>query len=99
MSATATASGVLLSWSTATEVDTVGFRLLRESRQKAMTVIASMIPASGGDLLGASYQFLDNDRKANAGAQYYIEDIDIFGKVTRHGPILVVRGKPRTTAR
>ena len=58
-----------------------------------------MIPASGGDLLGASYQFLDNDRKASAGARYYIEDIDIFGRATRHGPILDARGKPRAAAR
>ena len=46
-----------------------------------------------------------NEQAASAAARravrYYIEDIDIFGKVTRHGPILVepgTRSTPRVRA-
>ena len=88
------ACGVLLSWTTVAEVDTVAFRLLQETagaREKALKVIAPMIPAAGNGLTGASYQFLDNTYRAGSAAHYYIEDIDIFGKVTRHGPIAVER--------
>ena len=101
MSATATPRGVLLAWTTVTEVDTVGFRLLRitpGSREKALKVIAPMIPASGTGLTGATYQFLDNTYRPGSAAQYYVEDIDIFGKVTRHGPIVVERIAPTRAA-
>jgi hypothetical protein len=97
MSATATPHGVLLSWTTVAEVDTVAFRLLRETpgvREKTLKVIAPMIPAAGNGLTGASYEFLDNTYRSGSAAQYYIEDIDIFGKVTRHGPIVVERSMP-----
>ncbi len=91
--------GVLLNWTTGTELDTVGFRILRESPapEKSLVVIAPMIAAAGAQLRGASYQFLDNGKGAHGAIHYYIEDIDIFGKVTRHGPIVVgesTRRKP-----
>ncbi len=99
LSATATPAGVLLEWTTAVEVDTVGFRILRETRgkgkgaEKAITVVADRIPASGNGLSGASYEFLDNSRiRGGAEVVYYLEDLDAFGRVTRHGPIQVQRG-------
>ena len=72
----------------------MGFRVLRESgnREKSMTVIAPLIRAAGNGLTGASYEFLDNARQATGNVRYYIEDIDLNGKVTRHGPIEVQPG-------
>ena len=51
-----------------------------------------MIPALGNQLGGASYSHVDNLPGADDAVGYYVEDIDIFGKVTRHGPISIDRG-------
>jgi len=63
-----------------------------------LNVIAPMIPAAGNGLTGATYQFFDNTLRTGIAAQYYIDDIDIFGKVTRHGPIVVTRIAPTRAA-
>jgi hypothetical protein len=92
--AEATAEGVLLEWVTASEVETVGFRIVRETpdgRSKAFDRLPHLIPAAGHGLLGASYQFLDNGPEAATAFQYYLEDVDIYGRVTSHGPVTVER--------
>jgi hypothetical protein len=92
MSAESTASGVLVAWTTASEVDSVGFRVLRESadsRDKTPRAVSPFIPTAGNSLAGATYSFLDDTKGVWSGRRYYIEDIDIFGRVTRHGPIQV----------
>lgn len=94
LSAVWTSEGVLVSWTTAQEIDTTGFRLLRETTngpEKTVRVIAPFIPAAGHGLVGATYQFLDNARQHTDVVRYYVEDIDLDGRVTRHGPILVDR--------
>lgn len=40
-------------------------------------------------MLGASYEFLDDARQRLDSVRYYIEDVDIYGRVTRHGPLQV----------
>ena len=50
-----------------------------------------MIPATGDSLNGVSYSFLDNAPEAANAPHYFIEDIDIYGRVMRHGPIVVER--------
>jgi hypothetical protein len=63
--AQAVPGGVMIGWTTATEIDTVGFRVLREmpstvdNEKKTLSVIAPMIAAAGNQFEGASYQFLD----------------------------------------
>jgi hypothetical protein len=94
MSAHRTDGGTLLIWTTTREIDTLGFRVLRErarSSEKSIEVLVEMIPASGFGLTGDTYQFLDNARMKSSGVQYYIEEIDIFGRVTRYGPIVIQR--------
>jgi hypothetical protein len=91
ISATATRQGTLIEWTTLTEVDTVGFRILRETpgrAEKFLEVLVPMMPAAGTSLTGASYQYLDAE-KHPASSVYYVEDVDIYGKVTRHGPIAI----------
>ena len=85
----------MIHWTTQAEIDTVGFRVLREvpgTTDKTVDVLVELIPANGHALIGASYEFLDNSKQAAIAVYYYIEDIDIYGKVTRHGPITVDRG-------
>ncbi len=103
MSAVETPQGVVIRWATAAEIDTVSFRVLREiladgeGVEKSLDVVAPMIPAAGHGLVGASYEFLDNSKQAAFAVHYYLEDIDLWGKVTRHGPIVVDRGQPTET--
>ena len=42
-------------------------------------------------------EFLDNSKQSAAAVHYYLEDIDLWGKVTRQGPIVVDRGQPSET--
>lgn len=95
ISADKTANGVLISWTTVSEINTFGFRVLRQesdSREKTARVVSPIIPAAGNGVNGATYQFLDQARRATPGAQYFVEDIDIYGRVTRHGPLDVQGG-------
>jgi hypothetical protein len=95
MSAVAGAGGVWIRWTTAAEIDTVGFRVLRESpdsRGKALQQVGSVVPSSGFALAGASYELFDSSPEAARATAYFIEDIDIFGRATLHGPIAVDRG-------
>ena len=98
VSAEATRDGVVIRWITVMEVDTIGFRVLREMqgrpREKALDVLAEMIPSAGHGLTGATYEFRDDSKQSESAQAYYIEDTDIFSKVTRHGPIHV-QGKTR----
>jgi hypothetical protein len=86
LSADAVEGGVMIRWVTVTEIDTIGFRILREvgrkgSTEKRINVVAEMIPAAGHGLSGASYELLDSSKEAATAIHYFIEDIDIFGKV------------------
>ncbi len=51
-------------------------------------VTPQLIPAKGTELGGASYEYLDTDRPAGT-VLYYLEDVDRWGTITRHGPVVV----------
>ena len=101
MSAEATVGGVLIRWTTSMEIDTVGFRILRETVSgraagaKVLTVVAPLVPATGGQLDGVSYLYFDNAKEAAGAVSYFLEDVDVYGRVTRHGPIPIERGRRR----
>jgi len=86
-------NGVLISWTTLTEVDSAGFRVLRETidGSKAVVAVSPLIHSAGNGLEGASYQFLDDSRLAATAERYFIDEIDNNGKMTRFGPIEVER--------
>ena len=60
---------------------------------------APMIRAHGNSVTGASYVFLDNTAPSAGTLRYYLEDIDVFGRATRHGPIEVQPMLRRETRR
>ena len=90
--AEAVSSGVLLRWTTASEIDNAGFRLLRGSEAKNLQVVSPWIPAKGDELTGGDYEYLERFAGPLRGTLYYLEDIDVFGRRTRHGPIKIDRG-------
>jgi hypothetical protein len=88
----ATAAGpgspVTLNWVTASEVDNVGFHVHRTLNGESTRLTSSLIPATGGEGVSASYTFTDStvDPASTEVAEYYLEDVDIYGKSTFHGP-------------
>lgn len=85
-----TKRGVLITWTTESENDNAGFRVLRETTLrtgKSLMVVSPFIPAGGNSLTGMSYQFLDDSKDAATANHYYLEDIDLWGRISRHGPI------------
>ena len=89
-SATGKKNAVLLTWETASELETVGFNLYRsktmDGNRKKLN--AELIPslAYPGSPTGAMYSY--KDRTAKPGITYYfwLEEVDIYGRTTLYGP-------------
>jgi hypothetical protein len=80
---------VILLWSTASEIDNAGFNLYRsESESGEYTKINStLIPSDGTSTQGASHEYIDRDVRNRKTYYYKLEDIDINGVSTFHGPV------------
>jgi hypothetical protein len=87
--ATPSNRAVILEWQTASEIDTTGFNLYRAAAEDgAYTKInAALIPAKGSSTEGAAYEFVDKDVKNRKTYWYKLEDVDLNGTSTMHGPI------------
>jgi hypothetical protein len=90
---------VRLDWRTGYEVDNVGFRVYREHKGKRVRITSSIVPGSalmggrGMSVGGRSYTWSDAvGAPADAGTmgevRYWLEDVDLKGKSTWHGPIV-----------
>ncbi|MCX5885574.1 MAG: hypothetical protein NT096_06665 [Proteobacteria bacterium] len=88
---TATASNrkVILSWTTESEIDNAGFNLYRaESKDgEYVKINPALIPAQGSATQGATYEFVDENVRLRETYWYKLEDIDLNGKSTFHGPV------------
>lgn len=87
--------GVRLEWRTLSEHKNAGFRVLREASGGTMVELTPSLlrpERSAGELGGAAYSFVD--RQAPIGSpRYWIEDVDITGVTTRHGPVTAPRAE------
>jgi uncharacterized repeat protein (TIGR01451 family) len=84
--------GVLLEWKTREESRNLGFHLYREDAQGRHQVDPSLIAGSALLLRGGqpqhkakTYQWIDP--QGNSLGSYWIEDVDINGTRTMHGPV------------
>ena len=89
---------VLVTWETASELDNRGFNLYRGTspdgweRQLNATLIPSQ---SQGSPSGFVYTWLDEaDLLAGMTYYYWLQDVDIYGATTLHGPVSVDYGGP-----
>ncbi len=91
-SAAQTANGVLLSWNTGGELHNLGFNVYRDVAGDKVRLNPSLI--AGSSLLmrealeqhGAkTYGWIDHS--PNAGGLYWLEDVDLNGTRTMHGPV------------
>lgn len=85
---------VVVEWSTASELNTVGFNLFRaESPQGELTQVnTELIPASTDPLTGGNYKYEDNTAEPGRTYYYTLEDVDNQGRTSRFGPIEVNSG-------
>jgi hypothetical protein len=97
-SAQGQADRVLVQWDTVSEMGNLGFNLWRSvSPDEAGTQLnTSLIPSqSPGSTQGYSYQWIDqSDLTPGATYYYWLEDIDLNGIVTRHGPVSATLATP-----
>jgi len=83
------AGHITLIWETATEIDTMGFNLYRAESENGnyIKINTSLIAAKGSSTQGASYKFVDTAVQNRKPHYYKLEDIDLAGKSTMHGPV------------
>ena len=82
---------VIVEWTTASELDTVGFNLLRAETQEGPfeQINSHLVPAGSDSLSGSNYSFTDNSVKDGITYFYMLEEIEITGEASHHGPIVV----------
>ncbi len=80
---------VIVQWSTESEIDNVGFNIYRSDSQDGDYVLVNdnLITAEGSPSEGASYEFIDLDVRNRNTYFYKIEDVDLNGVSTIHGPV------------
>jgi len=88
-------------WDTASEIDNVGFRVLRTDVRTKQTVALNdnLIPAQGSTVSGASYAFVDSTAKNGKKYMYRVEDWDISERNTIHDGQLAVPNPARPSIR
>ncbi len=91
-----TTNGVLLSWTTATELDTMGFRIERESESAVVFLPdeAGFIPAVGNPTLGAGYEFMDETAVSPHTYTYHLIEQTLNGSTLEIGSITVTVTDP-----
>ena len=79
---------VTLRWTTESEVDNAGFNIYRsEGGDKDLKVNQEIIVPQGSTTQGAAYEFQDTQVENRKTYSYKLEDINIHGKSTFHGPV------------
>ena len=97
---TPAASVVIVEWTTETEVDTAGFNLYRSESPDGsyIKINHGLIPGSSDPLLGGKYVYTDTNVVAGRTYYYRLEDVELDGTTTTHGPIEVVADAPGPSA-
>ena len=85
-------SVVVVEWTTESEVDMAGFNLYRSESPDGpyVKVNATLIPGASDPLLGGQYAYTDTNVVAGQTYYYKLEDVELDGGTTLHGPIEVV---------
>ena len=91
------AEGVLVKWRTGYEVDNLGFHVYREengekTRLTPELVAGSALLAGEGTVLGAGMSYRWRDREGRPKDRYWLQEVDLEGQTTWHGPIALAPG-------
>ena len=88
---------VLIAWGTVAETDLQGFHLWRGKSPNGPTerLNQTMIPAQApGSSQGASYRYDDTNVETGQTYWYWLEDVDLSGVTTQHGPVSITASVP-----
>ncbi len=83
-------AAILVTWETASELDNLGFNLYRSTSPAGpwTQLNTTLIPAQNpGAVFGATYEWLDTDVTPGEAVYYRLEDVDVSGVSTFHGPV------------
>lgn len=85
-------TSILVEWTTASELDTVGYNLYRslDPQEIGTRVNQELIPSSSDPLTGGAYTFEDQDVQAGKKYYYSLEEVENSGNTNRAGTIEVV---------
>ncbi|KKM17286.1 hypothetical protein LCGC14_1677300, partial [marine sediment metagenome] len=89
--ATGQDESVLLEWETAQEIDNLGFNLYRSSDPYGSYTKLNhgLIPGLISSVSGQQYTYIDTDVTRDVLYYYMLEDVDLSGTRTMHGPVCV----------
>jgi len=96
-SAAPNGSAIRVTWETVSEVGNIGFNLWRGDAPNApdTQLNASLIPSQApGSSQGFVYTFDDANVVSGATYYYWVEDVDVYGAATRHGPVSATFNAP-----
>ncbi len=87
---------VLVTWETVSELNNAGFNLYRGllangGDRELLTFVPSQSPGSSQ---GASYTYSDTAVEAGQTYWYWLEDVDLTGRTTLHGPVSITLSVP-----
>jgi hypothetical protein len=81
---------VRLAWETASEIDNLGFNLYRSERVASPEALLAFVPSQApGSSVGAAYEWVDFKVTPGVTYWYWLEDVDVYGVTTLHGPVRV----------
>ena len=95
----------LLQWQTAEEVDNLGFNIYRDENGKRVRLNpqilagSALLAGTGIELkAGRSYSWWDGAGLGRADSRYWLEELDLDGNSTWHGPVKInnANGKTRS---
>ena len=80
---------IVLTWKTESEINNAGFNIYRAESEAGeyMKINSSLIPANGSTTEGANYSYIDQTAKRGTTYYYKLEDVDMSGNATMHGPV------------
>ena len=85
---------VIVEWTTESEVNLAGFNIYRSESPDGpyVKVNDTLIPAAADPIAGGSYSYADATAEPGVTYYYQLEDVELDGKATVHGPIVAVGG-------
>ncbi len=86
--AEAQAGQVLVAWETVSEINNAGFNLYRNTNPDVVGDLLANVPSQApGSTQGAAYSYVDAAVEVGQTYWYWLEDIDLNGVTTLHGPV------------